>query len=191
MSIKQYNDAGTFSTNLTQSNPTANVNIALPATSGTMAKVEDKLVLGTAVTASGTSVDFTEIPSWAKRITVMLNVVSTNGASPMLVQLGDSSGIEPSGYSSGATRDGASTTSTAGFILLPDTSVSVIASGNIIICKHTSTTWTSSGVLGRMDGIVNMSGGSKTLSDTLDRIRITTVNGTDTFDAGTINIMRE
>jgi len=193
MSISLKNDAGTFSTNLNQSNPTENVNIALPTTSGTMAKVEDKLVLGTAYTFTGTETfkDFTEIPSWAKRITVMLNVVSTNGASPMLVQLGDSSGIEPSGYSSGATRDGASTTSTAGFILLPDTSASVIASGNIIICKHTSTTWTSSGVLGRMDGIVNMSGGSKTLSDTLDRIRITTVNGTDLFDAGSINIMWE
>jgi hypothetical protein len=34
-------------------------------------------------------------------------------------------------------------------------------------------------------------GGSVTLSGTLDRVRITTVNGTDTFDAGTINILYE
>jgi hypothetical protein len=37
MSISLKNDAGTFSTNLIQSNPTANVDIALPTTSGTMA----------------------------------------------------------------------------------------------------------------------------------------------------------
>jgi hypothetical protein len=50
---------------------------------------------GTAVAStSGTSIDFTSIPLWVKRITVMFAGVSTNGTSPFLVQLGDAGGIE-------------------------------------------------------------------------------------------------
>ena len=33
--------------------------------------------------------------------------------------------------------------------------------------------------------------GRVTLSGALDRVRVTTVNGTDTFDAGSINILYE
>jgi len=33
--------------------------------------------------------------------------------------------------------------------------------------------------------------GTKTISGVLDRIRLTTVNGTDTFDAGSVNILYE
>jgi hypothetical protein len=37
----------------------------------------------------------------------------------------------------------------------------------------------------------NSIGGFVPLSGTLDRVRITTANGTDTFDAGSINILYE
>jgi len=59
----------------------------------------------------------------------------------------------------------------------------------------TGTTFVGNGILAYSDSTygatVANSAGSKTLSAQLDRIRITTVNGTDTFDAGSINIMYE
>lgn len=55
MSITLKNDAGTFSTNLSQSNPTANVNIALPTTSGTMATLESPAFTGTPTAPTATA----------------------------------------------------------------------------------------------------------------------------------------
>jgi len=55
------------------------------------------IVSGTAVAStSGTSIDFTSIPSWVKRVTVMFAGVSTNGTGSYLIQIGDSGGIETS-----------------------------------------------------------------------------------------------
>ena len=67
---------------------------------------------------SGTSIDFTGIPSWVKRITVMFNGVSTNGTSNPLIQIGDSSGVAITGYSASSARVLATpsfTTYTTGF----------------------------------------------------------------------------
>ena len=163
----------------------------LAAVTGTLAPI----VSGTAVTASGTSVDFTGIPSWVKRITVMFSGVSTSGTSSLLIQLGDSGGIENTGYISTSVTDdtgGGSlgTSSTAGFVCYQDQAsyfgycitTIVLVGSNAWVASHTGRMTTTNVVTG---------GGGKTLSDTLDRVRITTVNGTDTFDAGTINIMWE
>ena len=150
---------------------------------------------GTAVAStSGTSIDFTSIPSWVKRITVMMSGVSTNGSSNMQVQLGDSGGIETTSYSSSASLNGTSATanSTTGLLLTAAGGTTCIYSGLMTICLLGSNTWAASGNLGRSDAATtNMFGGSKTLSDTLTQVRITTVNGTDTFDAGSINILYE
>jgi hypothetical protein len=152
---------------------------------------------GTAVTASGTSVDFTGIPSTAKRITVMFSGVSTNGTSLIQVQLGDSGGIETTGYNCASTSLAASALATAnatsGFILNRADAASVIhGSATISLLTASTNTWVFNGIFGLSNStFVLLIGGSKSLSDTLDRVRITTVNGTDTFDAGTINIMYE
>ena len=153
------------------------------------------LVSGTAVSASGTSVDFTGIPSTAKRVTVMFSGVSTNGTSSLLIQLGDSGGIENTGYISTSVTDdtgGGSlgTSSTAGFVYYQD-QASYLGYGITTIVLVGSNAWVASHT-GRMTTTnVVTGGGGKTLSDTLTQVRITTVNGTDTFDAGTINIMWE
>ena len=153
---------------------------------------QSRIVRSTAVTStSGTSIDFTSIPSWVKRITVMLSGISTNGTSLFLVQLGDSGGIETTGYASGSGVRVGETTSTAGFVLNQAGSAASSFTGLVPICTVNTNAWVTSGVLSRSDGFANNFGGNKTLSDTLDRIRITTVNGTDTFDAGTINIIYE
>lgn len=148
---------------------------------------------------SGTSIDFTGIPSWVKRITVMFNGVSTNGTSLPQIQLGDSGGIEATGYVSYANyAGGANSTngasSTTGFLFNNGGAAVEIRYGVMTINSMGSNLWVAS-VAGGMIQTATVygisGGGAKTLSDTLTQIRITTVNGTDTFDAGSINIMYE
>ena len=152
------------------------------------------LVSGTAVAStSGTSIDFTSIPSWVKRITVMFSGVSTNGTSLMLVQIGDSGGVENTGYASAASsQTNVIQTSTAGFIL-DSTAISAtfFRHGILTLSLLGSNNWAASGGIYATSPFGIICAGSKTLSDTLTQVRITTVNGTDTFDAGTINIMYE
>ena len=145
---------------------------------------------------SGTSIDFTGIPSWAKRITVMFSGVSKSGSSNILVQLGDSGGIETSGYTATSCLNFSSGTTTAGntsgFIVISD-GANHSLSGQMIISNVSGNAWVSSGsaTSEQSANVTVYFGGSKTLSATIDRVRITTVNGTDTFDAGSINISYE
>jgi len=151
------------------------------------------LVSGTSVTASGTSVDFTSIPSWVKRITVMFSGVSTSGTSNLLVQLGDSGGVETTGYVSTASSQSGGTVgnSTIGFLITVATSGTSLHSGIVTLANIDSTSWVSSGLLKESTTTLRTSAGDKTLSSVLTQVRITTVNGTDTFDAGSINILYE
>ena len=151
------------------------------------------LVLGTSqASTSGTSIDFTGIPSWVKRVTVVLDGVSTNGTSIVAVQLGDSGGVESSGYNSLAIGlNGAVATSTSSFILDRAGSATLLRTGVVTINKLSGNSWVFSSVIPHSALDCYMANGSKTLSDVLDRIRITTVNGTATFDARSINIMYE
>ena len=154
-------------------------------------KVAAVITRGTAVaTTSGTSVDFTSIPSTVKRITVMFNGVSTNGSNDYIIQIGDSGGIENTGYVSESSDRGGDATSTEGFILTRTSTSTSACYGIATICNFSSNSWISSANIS-ITGIVSSSAGSKSLSATLDRIRITTVGGTDTFDAGSVNIMYE
>lgn len=155
------------------------------------------IVSGTSVSASGTAVDFTSIPSWVKRITVMLSGVSTNGTSLVQVQIGSGS-ASTSGYTSQASFSNAATcfiTATTGFAIEPSAcgSASNIRHGILTLALLTGNTWVASGGIGTtlQQGTVACSGTSPALSGSLDRVRITTVNGTDTFDAGSINILYE
>jgi len=151
---------------------------------------------GTAVAStSGTSIDFTGIPSWVKRITVMFDGVSTTGTSNVVIQLGDSGGIETTGYVGSHTAISASTVSTnsntTNFTIYSQQAASNIFSGVATICLIGSNTWAASGSAGSAVPRGTVFGGSKTLSGTLDRIRIAGDNGTDIFDLGTINILYE
>ena len=146
-------------------------------------------------TTSGTSIDFTGIPSWVKRITVMLNAVSTNGTSAVQIQLGDSSGVETSGYFGGlATITGTNTSAFAaistGFAPLGGTTGATRA-GILSIVNIGGNTWVASGTFDESATTAGLTQGAKTLSATLDRVRLTTVNGTNTFDGGSVNILYE
>jgi hypothetical protein len=176
------------------------------ATAGSL-EYTDKLVSGT-VNAGGTNpfpptggptvVDFTGIPSWAKRITVMFSGVSTNGTSNYQVQLGAGS-ITTSGYTSGAVSaratalSGPITTATSGILSYTDfTAATDLASGFVQIFNVSGNSWIGTAVTGNSAGSRTTTGtGTISLSGTLDRVRITTVNGTDAFDSGSINILYE
>ena len=164
--------------------------LTLPTFDGTVGL----LVSGTAVAStSGTSIDFTSIPAGVRRITVMFSGVSTNGTSNYLIQIGAGS-ITSSGYLTQAFSftNNATTSSTAGFILTSLIGAADAQRGAITISLQNSSTntWVDSGTL--VDGTRgHFCAGVVPLSGTLDRVRITTVNGTDTFDAGSINILYE
>lgn len=157
------------------------------------------LVSGTANSSisGGTVVDFPIIPSWAKRVTVVFSGVSTNGTSVILVQLGSGS-TNTSGYLGGAVSVQTTTPLTAnyttGFGLAPQQAAVAVHHGAMIINLVNSSTnaWTAISTSSRSDiAQAGSSSGSIALAGVLDRVRVTTVNGTDTFDAGTINIMWE
>lgn len=169
----------------------------------TPAKLSQPSTLGTSVaTTSGTSHDFTGIPSWVKKITVMFSVVSTNGTSPIQVQIGAGS-VSNSGYvgtAGGVTNTGnvmGVTSFTTGFGVVHAFGASnQTVSGSLVLTLLNSATgtWSASGTVSQAPGSftgISTSGGATTLSGVLDRVRITTVNGTDAFDAGSCNILYE
>ena len=161
---------------------------------------KNSLTLATAqnVSGLGTSVDFTDIPSWVKRITVMFDGVSRDGASVILVRIGDSGGIETNDYvsysvSTAITGVGGAG-NTTGF-LVNSTSASHTLHGAMYISLLSENTWVSTHAIANPIATSGANGftgsGSKTLSGTLDRIRVTTEGGVNTFDNGFINIMYE
>jgi hypothetical protein len=156
-----------------------------------------RITLSTAVAStSGTSIDFTSIPAWVKRITVMFKGVSSNGTSNWLVRLGTSGGIATTGYLGAGAYLGASTSgirSTTGFIFQIGGASQVMSGSMIISLEDSATnTWVQQGSLGdSSQDYIFFSNGSAVLSSVLDRVRITTVNGTDAFDAGSVNILYE
>ena len=173
--------------------------LTTPTMSGAVVSAMGSSVItsGTAVAStSGTSIDFTGIPSWAKRITVMFNGVSTNGASIPIVQLGTISGVEISGYVGDTAELNATVSNVAnpanGVAMQGGMAATISLAGTMVFNLFGSNFWLASANINRTNS-TNMTviSASKTLSGVLDRLRITTVNGTDAFDAGSINIMYE
>jgi hypothetical protein len=166
----------------------------------TIASPSNIIKSGTSVAStSGTSIDFTSIPSWVKRITVMFNGVSTSGGSVVQVQPGAGS-VQTSGYAAtGLTTTNAGVVAgnsfTSGFAVeatTASTTAATIRSGALVLNYAGGNVWSATGQFAHTGTTTSgAASGTVTLSGTLDRIRITTVNGTDTFDAGSINILYE
>jgi hypothetical protein len=149
------------------------------------------LVSGTSVAStSGTAITFSSIPSWVKRITVLFNGVSTSGTSLVQVQIGAGS-VTTSGYSSNAQSSGANSAPTTGFGVDTSGSAAYARGGALRISNITGNTWVADGVVGAIGTFSAAIVGYIALSGTLDRVVVTTVGGTDTFDAGSINILYE
>lgn len=163
----------------------------LVAASGTLAPI----VSGTAVAStSGTSIDFTGIPSWVKRITVMFNGVSTNGTSNLQIQIGAGS-VTTTGYSGYSQYFNGSALTNLGSVTtgfpIPTATAADSKNGLYNISLLTPNTWVCFGGSNQTASQASMTTGGVSLGGILDRVRITTINGTDTFDAGSINILWE
>ena len=198
MSLK-LNSSGGGSVTLQEETTATNGTLTMPAGTGTVAVpgLSSSVASGTAqASTSGTSIDFTGIPSWVKRITVIFSGVSTNGTSSTIVQLG--TGATPTYTTSGylgsvSTSSGATLTNfSTGFMVNNSVAAASVVHGNIVLINISGNTWVESAVLGLSDSAnTRDSAGSVTLGDVLTAIRITTVVGANTFDAGSMNIMYE
>ena len=165
---------------------------------GSTAAWGSRIASGTPVAStSGTSIDFTSIPSWVKRITVMFQNVSTNGASTVLLQLGSGS-VTTSGYLGASSSlidalQGAANYTT-GFGVGKESAAARVQHGALTLSLLNSSinVWVCSGVIAASnEARTAHTGGSIALAGAIDRVRLTTVNGTDTFDGGAVNILYE
>lgn len=174
--------------------PTAAGNVLFTA-DGSVWSSTQKIVAGTAVTlTTQTAIDYTNIPSWVKRITIMFRGASLSGTASFLVQIGSGS-FTTSGYisTSNGTNQSSATggiSSTTGFCLRAERAAGV-TSGHMILTLLGSNAWVESHTTKNFSTEAQWGGGDVALGGVLDRVRITTTNGTDTFDAGSINILYE
>ena len=151
------------------------------------------LVSGTTqASTSGTSIQFTGIPSWVKRITVMYSGVSLSGTSNPIIQLGSTT-YTTSGYlGSASTGAGTAANMSAGFIISNATAAADTAHGMSTLATLNGLIWTFVSVISYSNqAATRYASGSVTMSGTVDRLRIQATNGSDTFDAGNINILYE
>lgn len=144
-------------------------------------------------TTSGTAFDFTGIDPAARKIDVLFNEVSLSGSDQLSVQIGDAGGIETTGYVSTAAsaNNGAATdvvSSTSSFVVYSGASTRVVSGILTLARVNSSHLWVASGAFKLSTANGTVSAGSKTLSAALDRVRVTR-DGTNTFDAGSVNII--
>ena len=205
------NASGTGTLTIAAPNTNTDYTLTLPQATTTLVGTDatqtltNKTIQGGAITSgtavastSGTSIDFTSIPSWVKRITLMFNGVSNVGADSLIVyRLGTASGIETTGYNAGVgavtttnntTRGAANTT---GFPTVHGGNGNDTWYGSIVFSNMGSNTWAGFGTNFTSLGTTTFTAGTKTLGGTLTQVRVTSANGTDTFDAGSINILYE
>jgi len=166
----------------------------------TPAKLSQPITLETAkATTSGTSVEFTGIPSWVKRITMIFNEVSTNGSNNLDLQIGSGSYVT-SGYDTLCSYVGGGSSSVVGFGggfgIIMGGGTSALCYGRYTLDLIGGNKYIGSGVfhvhqVGIAQFTMQSAGASPVLSGPMDRIRITVIGGSNTFDAGSINIMYE
>jgi len=196
--LKLKNPSG-GSLNLVSADGASDLTVTFPAGTGTAVVngVSSSIVSGTAVAStSGTSITFTGIPSWAKRITLMFDNISTNGNSSavFLVRIGNTT-FTTSGYSGSFAYTGPSSAGSAitnGFPMMSQNTADIHSGqATINLLSGSSFKYTFSSMIARTDGYVCLGASVVTLGALLDRVQVTTSNGTDVFDQGTINILYE
>lgn len=177
----------TAGANVTVTNGNGTITLASGPTSGTAQ-----------ATTSGIAIDFTSLPATVKRIMISFVGVSSNGTSGIVVRIGDSGGIEPTGYSgaiitSNGAGGGAAGQNSTGFFIGGGSAAYVLHGVMTLTLVNAATfTWAATVAAGHSDSALAVcGGGSKSLTATLDRVQLATENGTDAFDAGSVNILYE
>jgi len=183
---------GTLST-LAGTETFTNKTLTSPVISGTPTGV-GVLTSSTAIAStSGTNIDFTSIPSWVKRLTVIFNGVSLSGTANLMVRVGTSSGFETSGYTGTVLGNGTQEQwASGGYQVTRTGQSSSTYSGSLVLFNVSGDIWIASATMADgTNAFAGLAAGTKTLAGLLTQVRITTTNGTDTFDAGSINILFE
>lgn len=156
----------------------------------TPSKLAEPLTRSAEITAAGTAVDFTGIPDWAKRITAVLNQVSTNGASRVIIRIGANT-VETSNYISVCSLHSSDFVEASGFLVSQNDQPLDRRVGSVTLHRCGAYTWVLSGAVGTAAGNVSIVSGSRQLSAALNRLQITTLGGSDLFDSGTITLFYE
>lgn len=164
----------------------------------TPVKLVQPFTRGTLASLSSTAVDFTGIPSWARQIMIAIAGASTSATSNFVARIGSGS-IQSTGYTSGAVTVRANATNslnavlTTGFVLASDMNdATLVWNGAITLSNVSANIWLLNSKITDLTGVRNhLADGLVTLPGVLDRVRFTMENGTDTFDAGSINVFWE
>ena len=168
------------------------VTLASPALSNLAINLQSSVA-----TTSGTSIDFTSIPAGVNRINIMFAEVSISGTSLPMIQIGDSGGLETTGYKCVgalfAPSSNANTDYTTGITIKTDATAATLMSGTIVANRITGNEWCFHGCTTNFApaNYAAMVSGYKSLSGELTTVRLTAVNGSDTFDAGKVAISWE
>ena len=186
-------------TNKTLTSPVLSGSVAGTYTlAGTPTMGASLITSGTAVAStSGTSIDFTGIPSWVKRVTLMFAGVRTTGTVPITIQIGTSGGLQASGYvgCNGYVGGGAASTQMSSNIQLFIDAAHYAFSGffGFQLLNASTNLWVVSGIYGvsPSSDYIRFAGGHVTLSAVITQLRISTTTGSPTFNAGSINILYE
>jgi hypothetical protein len=153
---------------------------------------------GSQLTPTTASVDFTAPTTGITGVTVMFNEISANGATAtdvVMVQIGDSGGIETTGYTGWVARIGSTASAyslfATGFEISQSQTNTTSLVGHVTLAHVGSNSWTEAGNISSSASTHNMqlSAGAKPLTGELTTVRITTLNGTILFDAGTCNVI--
>ena len=162
---------------------------------GTYTVSASQTVGSTTITVVG--LDFLSIPSWVKRITVMFSGVSTSGTSNKQIRFTDSA-LKTSGYSSTSSliygaNSCAVASATTGFVIRSDLAAEALDGCYVFNLLNASTfIWAGFGNVSDSPSTRSwQQSGTVTMASALTAVRVTTVLGTDTFDAGSINILYE
>lgn len=204
-------DGGTGASTLTANNVilgngTSPVQFVAPGTSGNVLKSNGTtwtsaasgptLMTPYTITGSETQIDFTDIPSGVKRVTIILHNVSLNAATYPRIRLGTSSGVSSTSYYSASSTlaSGTSTTNSTTSFILYDNSANATDAwyGTVTFTLLDSSTdiWVASGVLGTSNTAQTITVvGSKDLVGPLTTVRLD--GNFATFDSGIVNVLYE
>lgn len=183
--------------------PTSNLASSGTANSGTFLRGDQVWAavpatitsMGAVATTSGTAINFTGIPAGVKRITVVFNGVSTSGADSKRIRLGTSGGVVSTGYLAvslnGTTATAVGQINNTDGFLMNTTAAGDLMHGMMTIMNVSGNIWEASFVIRTSTTFAVWGGGGVTLGGTLDRVQLATAGGTDTFDAGSMNVYYE
>ena len=143
-------------------------------------------------TTSGTTFTIASgIPSTAKIIFISFNEISGDGVQNVCLRIGDSGGMETSGYkSTGAkivTTTPTITADTIGFRVRTDTAINHNGLATLVLGDSSANTWFFSSITTGNTNQIEWSAGIKSLSGTLTQVGLH-LAGAESYDNGSINV---